>query len=472
MRKPRVGFFLLAPATFRKIGEGTARGSYAQRKDAEARQMVETASASLEVVFPGIIYETDDVRRAIREFVQAEVDCVLVSHLSWAHDFALNRFLRDMPPVPVLYAWRMRESVSLGDTHDEDEFCEYLCCGGLVGALEGSGDAARYARPMFEMASGTWPELLVRLEHFANAARARAQLKESRVGLLASYNEIMWSTYVDPYSVFMRVGPELNFLSVAELCDQIAAVPEDEVRAKAEELSRRYPMRPEVDGEKFIASVRATMGMERQAAAHRSDLLVLNDVDSILFEKVGLRPGFYPTDESVKTVVVPEGDVGAGLAAYMLRLLAGGHVHFIEPFHVDLPSDTFEGGHAGPNDYTCPGGQTQIAPDVRFAKTKYRYAGAPFAWHVFPSGLHTMMHLSQHNDRFVMAVGLVESLPQQPHLATYCHGRFRPVGTTCRELFDKLMRIGVTQHYVLTAGDVTEAALDLGHLLGFECHRL
>ena len=50
MRKPRVGFFLLAPATFRKIGEGTARGSYAQRKDAEARQMVETASASLEVI--------------------------------------------------------------------------------------------------------------------------------------------------------------------------------------------------------------------------------------------------------------------------------------------------------------------------------------------------------------------------------------------------------------------------------------
>lgn len=472
MRKPRVGFFLLAPATFRSIGEGTARGSYAQRKEAEARRMVETAAETLDVVFPGIVYEADDVRRAIREFTQAEVDCVLALYLSWAHDFALNRFLRDMPPVPILYAWRLRERVSLGDTHDEDEFCEYLCCGGLVGALEGSGDVARYARPMLETASGTWPELLLRLNRFANASRARALLKESRVGLLASYNEIMWSTYVDPYSVFMQVGPELNFLSVAELCDQIEAVPESEARAKAAQLRARYPMRPEVDEEKFVASVRATMGMERQAAAHRSDLLVLNDVDGVLFEKVGLRPGFYPTDESVKTVVVPEGDVGAGLAAYMLRLLTGGHVHFIEPFHVDLPSDTFEGGHAGPNDYTCPGGRTQIAPDVRFAKTKYRYAGAPFAWHVFPTGLHTMAHLSQRNGRFVMAVGLVESLPQEAHLATYCHGRFRPVGTSCKELFDKLMRIGVTQHYALAAGDATEAALDLGRQLGFECHRL
>lgn len=164
--------------------------------------------------------------------------------------------------------------------------------------------------------------------------------------------------------------------------------------------------------------------------------------------------------------------MGAGLASYMLRLLTGGHIHFIEPFHVDLPSDTFEGGHAGPNDYTAPGGRTQIARDVRFAKTGYRYAGAPFAWHVFPEGLHTMVHLSQHNGKFVMAVTLVESLPEEAHLATYSHGRFRPVGQSCKSLFDKLLAIGVTQHYALVAGDVTQEVLDLGFLLGFECHQV
>lgn len=472
MRKPKVGFFLLAPSSFKPIGEGTARGSYESRKAREAEWMVGAARQTLDVVFPGIVYDVGDARRAIREFILEEVDCALAMYLSWANDFALNRFLRDLPPMPVLYAWRMRDRVTLGDTHDEDEFAEYLSCGGLVGALEGSGDVARYSRPMMETFSGTWEEILVRLNHFAGAARARTLLKESHVGLLASYNEIMWSTYVDPYSVFMQVGPELNFLSVAELCDQIAAVPEEEARAKMETLKAKYPVRPDVDEEKFLASVRATMGMERQAEAHHADLLVLNDVDSVLFDKVGLRPGFYPTDESVRTVIVPEGDVGGGLIAYMLRLLAGGHIHFIEPFHVDLPSDTFEGGHAGPNDYTAPGGQTQVARDVRFAKTKYRYAGAPFAWHVFPQGLHTMAHLSQRGGKFVLAVTLVESLPEEPHLATYSHGRFRPVGQSCRALFDRLIKIGVTQHFALAAGDCTEAVMDLGSMLGFECHRL
>lgn len=472
MRRPKAGFFLLSPATFRNIGEGTPRGSYAQRKAREAEWMVQAAEKTMDVVFPGIIYDAGDTRRAIRLFSEQEVDCVLVLYLSWAHDFALNRFLRDMPPVPVLYAWRMRDSVCLGDTHDEDEFTEYLCCGGLVGALEGSGDVARYRRPMLEIASGTWEEILARLNDFALAARARMLLKESHAGLLASFNEIMWSTYVDPYSVFMQVGPELNFLSVAELCDHIEAVSLQEAQAKTYELRKHYPVRPDVEEDKFLASVRATMGMERMATAHGCDLVVLNDVDSVLFQKIGLRPGFYPTDESVRAVIVPEGDVGAGLMAYMLRLLTDGHIHFIEPFHVDLPSGTFEGGHAGPNDYTCPGGQTQIARDVRFAKTAYRYAGAPFAWHVFPVGIHTMAHLSQHNGQFVLAATLVESLPQEAHLATYSHGRFRPVNGSCKKLFDDLLRIGVTQHFSLVAGDVTQAVMDLGNLLGFECYRV
>ncbi|MDY4138891.1 MAG: hypothetical protein SOY30_06105 [Eubacteriales bacterium] len=434
--------------------------------------MRDTVADFAEVTFPGVIYEAEDARRAIALFTREAVDCVLALYLSWAEDFMSNRFLRDMPPVPVLYAWRMRDSVSLGDTHDDDEFAEFLCCGGLVGSLEASGDVARHQRPMLEIASGTWAELLARLQGFSCAARARALLRDSRVGLLASMNELMWATYVDPYQVFMQIGPELSFLSVAELCDSIDAVSPEEAASVAAGLTAAFPVLPGVDEEKLRASVRATLGMERLAAERRCDLLVLNDVDTTLFAKVGLRPGFYPTSEAVRTVIVPEGDVGAGLAALMLRLLTGERIHFIEPFHVDLPSDTFEGSHAGPNDYLAPGGKTMISRDVRFAKTRWKYVDAPFAWHVFPEGLHTMVHLSQHGGQFVMAVTLVESLPHQAHLATYSHGRFRPVGQSCRQLFDQLLRLGVTQHYCLGSGYRTQEVADLARLLDIDCHRL
>lgn len=472
MRKAKVGFFLMSPESFHDIGKGTLRGTYASRKHADADRMVMMASEKMDVVFPGIIWDHDDVKKAINSFFHEEVDCVLVMYLSWAKDFTLNRFLRDMPPIPVLYAWCQRTEVNLKDTHDEDEFTEYLCCGSLVGSLEGSGNVSRYARPMTEIISGSWEEILDRMIAFANAARVRNELKICHVSLLASYNEIMWSTYVDPYSVFMKVGPELNFLSVAELMDCIEAVKKEEVQAVVDTIKEKYPVRSDVEEDKFFASVRATIGMERQAKKHHADLLVLNDIDNVLLEKVGLRPGFYPTNTSVDTVIVPEGDVGAGLAALFLKMLTGKVVHFIEPFHIDRKTDTFEGGHAGPNNYSHPDGKTIIARDVRFAKTGYKYAGAPFAWHVFPTGLKTMLHVSQKNGQFVMAITLVESLPEEMHLATYSHGRFRPVGETCKELFDKLLHIGVTQHYALVEGDVRREVLDLCHMLSFECHEV
>ena len=472
MRKPRVGLFLISPERFQKIGDGTSRGSYLERKQKEAVWMAETAGERFDVTFTGVIYNADDTRKAIRKFVEDQVDCVKAVYLSWAEDFCLNRLLRDLPPMPVLYGYRMRDSVNLGDTHDDDEFAEYLCCGGLVGSLEGSGDVARYDRPMLEIAVGTWEKLLDRMSVFANAARARAELKEANIGLLACYNEVMWSTYVDPYKVFKDVGPEINFLSVAELWDEVEAVSEEEAEAVVKRLSETYAVKPDVDHDKFVASVRATIAMERMAEKHKSALIVLNDIDTMLFKKVGLRPGFYPTNEAVDTVIVPEGDIGLGLAAYFLKLLGGKHMHVVEPFHMDLPSDTFEGGHAGPNDYTAPGGKTQISRDVRFAKTPWKHAGAPFAWHVFPEGRMTMLHISQHNEKFVMVVTLVESLPQEAHLATYTHGRFRPVGQTCEELFEKLLKIGVTQHYALTLGDKRQEVLTLGRMLGFECYEL
>lgn len=472
MEKAKVGLYLIGAGRFKTIGEGTARENYTVRKQKEAEWMVKEASEKFDVSFPGVIYTKEDTYKAIDQFVADKVDCVVAIYLSWTEDFSWNRFLRDMPPVPILYAHRMRDEVNLGDTHDDDEFCEYLCCGGLVGALQGSGDNKRYSRDMFETTIGTWKEVLARAEKYANAARVRTHLRKSSVGLLACYNEVMWSTYVDPYDVFMKVGPELRFMSIAELCDEIDNVTEEEAEAMLTSLSERFYVKPDVNHEKFLASVRATMAMERLAEKFSVDLLVLNDVDNVLYRKVGLRPGFYPTNEGVKTVIVPEGDMGVGFASLMLKLLTGKHVNMIEPFHIDVPSDTFEGGHAGPNDYSDPRGQTQISRDVRFAKTPYKHAGAPFAWHVWPAGIKTMVHISQDGDTFKMVVTLVEALETVPHLATYCHSRFRPVGQSCKELFGKLLNIGVTQHYAIVEGDVTEEILDLGKMLGFNCHRV
>ncbi|AEV30186.1 hypothetical protein SpiGrapes_2416 [Sphaerochaeta pleomorpha str. Grapes] len=466
--KQKMGLLLIGAERFRPLGSNTKRGSYLERKTAEADSMVSDCGKFAEVVFPGIVFTREDAVSAIKTFTKEDVDYVLCVFLSWAEDFAWNRFLRDMPPIPILYAHNVKDQVNLGNTSDDDEFTEYLCYGGLVGSLEASGDNIRYNRPMFETVLGTWSEVLKRSYVFGKAAHARALLRKSSMGLLACFNEAMWSTYVDPYDIFMKVGPELHFLSVAELRDTIEAIPDGEVASVMEDLKRTYVMEEDVDLHKFFASVRASMGMERLATHYDLDLLVLNDIDTVLFQQVGLRPGFWPTANEVKTLVVPEGDIGGGLAAYLLKLVSQKRVNFIEPFHLDLPNDNFAAGHAGPNDYREEGGKTLIARDVRFAKTKWKYAGAPFAWHTFSPGIKTMVHCSERNGSFILVATKVECLPTEHFLATYSHGLFRAIGQTNEQLFEKLLKIGVTQHYSIVSGDYVEILKDLASLLGFE----
>ena len=79
IRKPRMGLLLLGAERFQKLGEGTKRGSYSERKLAEAAWMKADAEKIADVTFTGIVYTASDVQRAIDAFVQDKVDYVLAN---------------------------------------------------------------------------------------------------------------------------------------------------------------------------------------------------------------------------------------------------------------------------------------------------------------------------------------------------------------------------------------------------------
>ncbi len=110
----------------------------------------------------------------------------------------------------------------------------------------------------------------------------------------------------------------------------------------------------------------------------------------------------------------------------------------------------------------------QIARDVRFAKSSYKHAGAPFAWCIFPPGEKAMLHCSQGPERLKMIVTQVEALPCEHFITGYSHGLLRPVSGSSEALFDRLVGIGVTQHYALAPGDYTQECECLARMLGFD----
>ncbi len=467
-KKPRIGVLLIGAKRFIPLGEGTADGTYKERKKIEAQSYIKIFEKFADVVFDEPVYEKEEAEAAARKFYFEKVDCVIALFMSWAEDFAWIHFLRELYPMPLLFASVVREQLSITDTNDENQFVDFLSAGALVGFQEGSGSFARFNRPMSDIFIGTLSEVSAKLYSFAEASRVRSLLRKSNISLLSCYNEAMWATYVDPYNVFMKIGPELHFLSIMELVNEIEETKDETIAKICDEMKAKYKVNSNVDFAKFHASVKASYAMETIAKRNKTDLLVLNDIDTVLFENVGLRPGFTPTNQNEDMVTVPEGDIGGALATYILQALTKKRANFIEPFYIDHKRGTFAAGHAGPNNYQDAPNNVIIARDERFAKSQWKYAGAPFAWYVFPEGKKTMLHMSEKSGRMKMVCTTVECLPTKHYLASYSHADFKHATLSPEELFSKICINGVTQHYGIAPGDCTKELQILAKLCDFE----
>lgn len=472
-RKAKAGLLLVASPRFKNLGEGLSRGTYHERKSAD----VETILSKLDfvdVVFPGIVYETPQAMAAMDLFYNEKVDFVIAEFLSWSEDFAWIRFLRDMPQVPIIFANVAKDHVGFEDTLDEDDFIDYLCSGTLVGSLEASGSITRTVRKNVKVVLGSRDEVNRQIRTFASAARVRNILRQSTLGLLANPNEAMWSTYFDPYNLFTHIGPEIRFLPYSTYGNVIDAVSKVDLKQYCDDLLGRYKMMDDVARDKFEASVRASIGLARMAEESDIDIMVFNDIDRAMFQLVGLRAGFYhPWFNRNTSVLVPEADMGAGIITYVLKLLSGKNVNFLEPFHIETDYGTFAGGHAGPNDHNDPAWQQNvvIARDVRFAKTSYKYAGAPFAWYRISPGMKTMAQLVECNGRYKLVCTMVESLEGRHLLATYSHSIFRPV-VPVERLFEEILKVGTTQHFAIVDGDYRNELAMFAQMMDFEYHQI
>ncbi len=469
LKKPKVGLLFIGCQRFRKLGDDCQEGNYETRRGKFVESLILQFDKIAEPVFPGIVYERGDADKAIRFFRDEKVDCVLCSFLSWSEDATWIYFLREMTEIPLIYYLPIRDSVPYENTRSENDFVEFLAQGALVGNLVGSGSLVRFRRKI-EVINGDFESARPRLDAFFRASRSRSKLRKAHFGLLANYNEIMWSTYIDPYDIFARIGPELHFISYAQLKDAIAEITDASANAYLMELSQLYAVEDDVDQRLFLESVRASLALAKIRDEFQLDALVLNDVSHELFRTIGLRPGFYPLSfHKHDAVLVPEGDLGAGIMVYILRQLTGKHVNYVEPFYIEKAHGTFAAGHAGPHDYTDERYRhlVRISKDLRFAKTSYKYAGAPFAWYRISAGLKTFAHFSEANGRFKIVCFTAESLPGKHKLCSYSHSDFKPE-MEVTELFEKVIKTGTTQHFAVVEGDVRSELVVLAQINDFD----
>ncbi len=476
-RRAKIGLLLIGSNVHHDLGTGTEHGSYHERQLPLAAYYVEEFSKLGDVTFTEIIYNVSAVKKSIDAFFAAHVDCVVVINLSWTEDSGFAYFLRDMPEAPILFAVIAKEDVRIETTADDDNFTKLLTNNSLIGALECSGSFRRIQREMVEKVSGTMEEVVEKAKVFVAAARARSILMNANFGLIGPYNEVMWSTYVDPYELFAKAGPCMHFYSVSQLRHYVEQVTDEEAKAAAKRLMDTYPAEEGIQEEKMLASVKASMGFDRMCKDKGLDCMILNDIDKALLEELGLRPGFIWCSGENPAVVVPEGDIGSGLAAFVLRVLSGKHVNYFEPFYVQHQEQWIAIGHGGPNDYRDPNGSCIISSDIRYANAPIKYPAAPIAWYVFPTGEITILHASQNMNHaeaqmFKFASGRAESLETKHFMSSFNHGRMRPYNATCEEWAQRLIDEGVTQHYAIVPGDYMAEVESLAKMMNFHFNNL
>jgi L-arabinose isomerase len=253
--KPTAGLLLIGSPRFKDLGEGLKRSTYGERKNFEVEGIIGPLEKFINVVFPGIIYEKEEIQNAMDIFYNEKVDFVVAEFLSWSEDFAWIRFLRDMPDIPILFVNPVKDKMSFTNTLDEDDFIEYLCSGTLVGSLEASGSIPRTDRKNVRIVMGSREEIQKEIIRFSKPAQIRSILRQSTFGLLANYNEAMWSTYMDPYNLFTRIGPELRFVTYSALAEEISNIPEAETKEYQNELISNYKVMDDVEDDKFFAYV-------------------------------------------------------------------------------------------------------------------------------------------------------------------------------------------------------------------------
>lgn len=476
-RKAKIGLLLLGSNVHHDLGKGTEHGSYHERQLGISQHYVEEFSKIGDVTYTEIIYNAESIKKCIDAFFMAHVDCVIMINLSWTEDSGTARFLRDMPEVPVMFAVIANDNTRIETTADDDHFTDLLTKNSLIGALESSGSFRRISRPMTEKVSGTLDTVLERAKTFAAAARTRSILRNSSFGLIGPYNEVMWSTYVDPYELFSKVGPTMKFFSVSELSRYVDQVSDTEVSAAVKHLMDSYETDGTIDADKMFASVKASIGFDNMCVDKDVDCMILNDIDKALLDVLGLRPGFIWSSGRNTSVVVPEGDIGSGLAAYTLHVLSGKQVNYFEPFYIQHQEEWIAVGHGGPNDYRDTDGKCIISSDIRYANAPIKYPAAPISWYTFPTGEVTVLHASQNMNHgedqvFKFAAGRAESLETKHFMSSFNHGRIRPYHASCEEWAQRLIDDGVTQHYAMSKGNYMKELACLAKMINVHFNNL
>ena len=466
MAKLKAGAVFLSAEWFSQISYDTTDDSSANICEIIQKAAItaeQTLSRHFEVVHPQPIATRQDVKEALADYRNNEVDLLVICNLIYSGDDPIIDILREMPNTPVIL-WsynaykRIPRITKMG---------EYFSVTGAPGMLQGCAPMKRMGVKFGFVLGVPGDETLDReLADFANALAVKKRLRSLNIASNGRRYEPMSGAWIDELKLKLRLGPKMVWISAYEYAMAVEDIPESRIDAFVAEQTALYAVEG-VSIEDIRTSAGASIATYDLCKKYDCEVMSVQDMDPEIHALIGCRPQmtYQPMFEE-GIMAGMEADIDSALCTWIAYHLSEGPAMYGEILTYDEEENYLIIGHASMHDLRLAGeNKVKLIPDLEFMYAD-RYKGV---WDEFicKPGEVTLVALFEDNDqyRFVASVG--ESMEQPVWVPGYGQALVH-IDIPMRTYMKEIATIGVTQHFSLCFGNIKPRLEILAAQLGIE----
>ena len=454
MKKVRTGLVALWESGIREYLEsetGTPDGIKMQAYlDNGTASICRTAEQFFDVADPGPVADREDAAEAVRIFREKGIELLLVVSMFWSGDKALVKILQAFPETPVIYwcyvpASTVPSHMTMPDVYSRS---------GAVGAIQNSAMLARLGREFaFVFGTPETPELVRDLENYAKAYEVLFALRGARLGQIGGRYEEMTGTYVDEFLLLKRFGIDHVPITPGMVKEAGDTITEEELDAAVRQFREKYPVCGVTD-QGLRSAVKVSMAAAKAAVDRGVDILAVEDFNEEIRKLFGTRPQLWVDGLRERGITISmEADAVASLGMWIIRHLGETTPWYTEMFTCDIDRNAVLMGHASMLDPELARPETfRLIPDAELGGIDETDG----AWLHFRGKLGpvTVTSLFAVNGEYRAVMFHGESVEND--LMDVHPNILVKLGIPVGELFRRLMKRGMTQHFSVTYDDVAD----------------
>ena len=444
-------------AGFVGFGEINTPREIIERKCAEARALLE--AEGLQLVWTDPVSDDPagaEVARAQAELAGEEFDLLILCLAGWIPSHAV---------IAVADAFRHKPMILLGLTgwEEGDRFVTTADQAGTTALRKPMADLGYTFKYVVTYRGQKLP--VGEIMSYARAAHAAASLRGARIGTMGYRDMNLYGTQHDGVSLRGRIGPEVESFEMLEMAQAMERLDPLAVADLCAEVSRRWTFVKPAQPQTIENSVKLYMAVAQKVRERGYQAVTLLDVDGVK-RLLGFAPAgaFMLLHEELDVCTVPENDILGSVTQLMVRGVTGQVGAYLE-FYEFLP----DGMLMGVPDYVpteVVDGPVTVLPNAfgDFGEGLLNVSKVK-------TGPVTLARLTHTGDRYSMHLATGEAktprpweeagwAPPAPQLPSLEITLDQPIAGFVQQV--------LSQHYIISYGDNTEALRDLCGILGVE----